>query len=146
MVFLGRILDGITAGNLSIAQAYISDHTEPENRAKAFGVIGIAFGIGFMFGPALGGGLGQYGVHVPFIARGRPVGVLDPRDVHAAAARGAGRRRTTEPRPTARRSAPAASVPGAFDFATYAEYFRRPGLARPVRSSSSCSRSRSRSS
>src|SRR5512144_375137 len=42
MVFAGRILDGITAGNLSLAQAYISDHSEPENRAKAFGVIGIA--------------------------------------------------------------------------------------------------------
>ena len=61
MVFLGRILDGITAGNLSTAQAYISDHTKPENRAKAFGVIGVAFGIGFMFGPALGGGSASYG-------------------------------------------------------------------------------------
>ena len=68
MVFLGRILDGITAGNLSTAQAYISDHTAPENRAKAFGIIGIAFGIGFMFGPGLGGWLGgAYGMHVPFL-------------------------------------------------------------------------------
>ena len=45
MVYLGRVLDGITAGNLSTAQAYISDHTAPETRAKAFGVIGIAFGV-----------------------------------------------------------------------------------------------------
>ena len=60
MVFLGRILDGLTAGNLSLAQAYISDHTAPENRAKAFGVIGIAFGIGFMAGPGLGGYLDRY--------------------------------------------------------------------------------------
>ncbi|MFT3694594.1 MAG: MFS transporter [Kofleriaceae bacterium] len=58
MVFAGRILDGLTAGNLSTAQAYISDHTTPENRAKAFGVIGVAFGIGFMFGPFIGGYLG----------------------------------------------------------------------------------------
>src|SRR5258707_8160792 len=68
MVFVGRILDGITAGNLSTAQAYISDHTAPENRAKAFGVIGVAFGVGFTFGPLLGGWLGhQYGMHVPFL-------------------------------------------------------------------------------
>src|SRR5208282_641337 len=52
-IFFSRFLDGITAGNLSLAQAYISDVTEPENRAKAFGVIGIAFGLGFLIGPAL---------------------------------------------------------------------------------------------
>src|SRR5258705_4903666 len=70
MVFVGRILDGITAGNLSLAQAYISDHTKPENRAKAFGVIGVAFGIGFMFGPGLGGVLAEYGLHVPVVVAG----------------------------------------------------------------------------
>ncbi len=48
MLFLGRIVDGLTAGNLSIAQAYISDVTKPENRTKAFGLIGIAFGSGFL--------------------------------------------------------------------------------------------------
>ena len=47
MVFLSRVIDGVTAGNLSIAQAYISDVTEPGNRAKAFGMIGVAFGLGF---------------------------------------------------------------------------------------------------
>ncbi len=67
MVFLGRILDGITAGNLSLAQAYISDHTQPQDRAKSFGVIGIAFGIGFFFGPAMAGWLVGYGQHVPFM-------------------------------------------------------------------------------
>jgi MFS transporter, DHA1 family, tetracycline resistance protein len=67
MVFVGRILDGITAGNLSIAQAYISDHTRPEERAKAFGVIGIAFGIGFSFGPAMAGWLGHYQLQLPFL-------------------------------------------------------------------------------
>jgi MFS family permease len=64
MIFVGRILDGLTAGNLSTAQAYISDHTKPEDRAKAFGVIGIAFGIGFLFGPLLGGKLGEYDVTI----------------------------------------------------------------------------------
>ena len=54
MVFLSRVVDGLTAGNLSLAQAYISDVTVPEERAKSFGVIGVAFGIGFTFGPILG--------------------------------------------------------------------------------------------
>src|SRR5687768_3458908 len=47
MLFIGRIISGTTAGNLTIAQAYITDHTRPENRTRAFGVIGIAFGLGF---------------------------------------------------------------------------------------------------
>ncbi|HLH32526.1 MAG TPA: MFS transporter, partial [Terriglobia bacterium] len=51
LVFAARIIDGLTAGNLTVAQAYISDVTPPENRAKAFGIIGMAFGIGFLFGP-----------------------------------------------------------------------------------------------
>jgi len=64
-IFLSRVVDGVTAGNLSLAQAYISDVTEPENRAKSFGVIGIAFGIGFMIGPALSGFLAQYDYSYP---------------------------------------------------------------------------------
>ena len=64
-IFFSRFLDGITAGNLSLAQAYISDVTEPENRAKAFGVIGIAFGLGFLIGPALSGFLAQYDYSYP---------------------------------------------------------------------------------
>jgi MFS transporter, DHA1 family, tetracycline resistance protein len=55
MLFLGRIIDGLTAGNLTIAQAYISDVTKPENRTKAFALIGIAFGSGFLLGPAISG-------------------------------------------------------------------------------------------
>ncbi len=60
MVFLGRILDGLTAGNLSLAQAYIADVTAPEQRARAFGVIGVAFGLGFLVGPAISGWLAHY--------------------------------------------------------------------------------------
>ena len=52
MLFVGRMIDGLTAGNLSIAQAYISDVTRPENRTRSFALIGIAFGSGFLFGPA----------------------------------------------------------------------------------------------
>src|SRR5207253_865940 len=68
LVFLGRIIDGSTAGNLSLAQAYISDHTAPKDRSKAFGIIGIAFGIGFMFGPAISGQLARVGLYAPFLA------------------------------------------------------------------------------
>lgn len=66
LVFAGRILDGITGGNISTAQAYIADVTTPENRAKGMGLIGAAFGLGFIFGPALGGILSRYGIHIPF--------------------------------------------------------------------------------
>jgi MFS family permease len=66
MLFAGRIIDGLTAGNLSIAQAYISDVTEPENRTKAFALIGIAFGAGFLLGPAASGFLAhRFGYEAP---------------------------------------------------------------------------------
>lgn len=68
VVFLSRIIDGLTAGNLSLAQAYIADVTTPENRAKSFGVIGIAFGIGFLVGPGISGFLSQYGYSYPILA------------------------------------------------------------------------------
>lgn len=71
LIFLSRIIDGLTAGNLSIAQAYISDVTKPSERTKAFGLIGIAFGEGFLLGPAVSGFLSKYGYHVPaFLAAG----------------------------------------------------------------------------
>ncbi len=67
MLFVGRILDGITGGNISTAQAYIADVTTQENRAKGMGLIGAAFGLGFILGPAVGGILSQWGIHVPFL-------------------------------------------------------------------------------
>jgi DHA1 family tetracycline resistance protein-like MFS transporter len=70
MLFLGRIIDGITGGNISTAQAYIADVTTPENRAKGMGLIGAAFGLGFVFGPAIGGILSQWGIGVPFFFAG----------------------------------------------------------------------------
>src|SRR5689334_3020661 len=66
MLFIGRILDGITGGNISTAQAYIADVTTKENRAKGMGLIGAAFGLGFIFGPAIGGILSRWGIQVPF--------------------------------------------------------------------------------
>jgi DHA1 family tetracycline resistance protein-like MFS transporter len=67
MLFAGRIIDGISGGNISTAQAYIADITTPENRAKGMGLIGAAFGMGFIFGPAIGGILSRWGNHVPFM-------------------------------------------------------------------------------
>lgn len=60
LVYLSRVIDGFTGGNVSTAQAYISDVTPPQDRAKGMGLIGAAFGIGFCVGPFLGGILGQY--------------------------------------------------------------------------------------
>jgi MFS transporter, DHA1 family, tetracycline resistance protein len=57
MLFASRALQGICAGNIAAAQAYVADVTTPENRAKGMGMIGAAFGIGFIIGPALGGAL-----------------------------------------------------------------------------------------
>jgi MFS family permease len=117
MVFVGRILDGITAGNLALAQAYISDHTKPEDRAKAFGVIGVAFGIGFSFGPGLGGVLSKrYGVHVPFILAAS-LSMLSMIATYTLLRENA----ATDLHATAKRPSP-------FAIRTYLAYFRRPGL------------------
>ena len=70
MIFAGRILDGITGGNISTAQAYIADVTSRKNRAKGMGLIGAAFGLGFVLGPAIGGILSKYGNEVPFLFAG----------------------------------------------------------------------------
>lgn len=72
LLFAARILDGISGGNISTAQAYISDVVDEQDRAKAFGLIGAAFGLGFILGPAIGGVLSQgNNYHVPaFVAAG----------------------------------------------------------------------------
>lgn len=66
LVFIGRIVGGITGGNISTAQAYIADVTSKKNRAKGMGLFGAAFGLGFILGPAIAGVMSKYGVHVPF--------------------------------------------------------------------------------
>ncbi len=68
LLFLARAIDGATAGNLTIAQAYISDVTKPEDRAKSFALIGIAFGFGFLVGPAISAFLSRYGYQAPILA------------------------------------------------------------------------------
>ncbi len=66
-LYLARIVSGITAANFSAASAYIADVTPPEKRAAGFGIIGAAFGLGFIAGPAIGGLLGDIGLRVPFL-------------------------------------------------------------------------------
>ena len=67
-LFVGRTFAGLCGGSYVIANAYIADVTPPEGRAKAFGFMGAAFGLGFVIGPAIGGLLGAYGPRVPFFA------------------------------------------------------------------------------
>ena len=67
-LFVGRIVAGFTGASFTTASAYIADISTPENRAKNFGMIGAAFGLGFIIGPALGGLLGGFGTRVPFMA------------------------------------------------------------------------------
>jgi DHA1 family tetracycline resistance protein-like MFS transporter len=67
MIYAGRLLAGITGGNLSTAQAYIADVTSRENRARGMGLFGMAFGLGFILGPALAGVLSKFGIRVPFL-------------------------------------------------------------------------------
>jgi multidrug resistance protein len=126
VVFLSRAIDGITAGNLSLAQAYIADVTEPKDRARAFGVIGIAFGIGFLFGPAISGFMSQFGYHYPiYMAAG-----LSALSILATAAL----LPSTRPNIEAAEPAEGPAAPGGkrlsiLDWTTYAAYFRKPDLS-----------------
>jgi len=121
MVFVSRAIDGMTAGNLSLAQAYVSDVTAKENRAKAFGIIGIAFGIGFLVGPAISGYLSQYGHRYPiYAAQG-----LSALSILATALL------LPRARPQAQDGslAPAGQRLALLSWGRYGEYFARPELA-----------------
>ncbi len=67
-IFASRIIDGISGGNITVAQSYIVDITDDKNRAKGFGIIGMAFGLGFIIGPVFGGLLSHFGLSVPALA------------------------------------------------------------------------------
>ena len=68
ILFIGRFLGGLFAATTSVANAYIADVTEPEDRGRAFGMMGAAFGIGFILGPVFGGLLGEINPRLPFFA------------------------------------------------------------------------------
>ena len=125
MVFLSRIVDGLTAGNLSLAQAYISDVTEPKNRAKAFGIIGIAFGIGFLIGPAFSGFLAGYGYQYPIFAAAALsfTSILGTYFLLPSAQAKADEATGANPPPAGRRLS-------VLDWKTYYKYFQNPKLAR----------------
>jgi MFS family permease len=133
-VFVGRILDGLTAGNISLAQAAISDVTRPEERGKAFGKIGVAFGIGFLIGPALSGYLARYGYHVPILAGACLSGlsivatsVLLPSGLPPARAPspGASSSPGASPSPPAAPARPPIKI---IDVASFARFFKVPAL------------------
>src|SRR6202049_906600 len=65
-LFVGRLISGITTSNVATAYAYITDVTPPAERAKKFGMLGAAFGLGFVIGPAVGGLLGAHNLRLPF--------------------------------------------------------------------------------
>jgi len=118
LVFLSRVIDGLTAGNLSLAQAYISDVTKPEERAKSFALIGIAFGMGFLIGPAISGFLSQYSYQYPIFA--------------AAALSATSILSTYFLLPTTETASADQATPRKFtvlDWGNYARYFREPSLA-----------------
>lgn len=118
VVFLSRIIDGATAGNLSLAQAYISDVTKPEDRAKSFALIGIAFGMGFLIGPGISGYLSQFSYQYPIFA--------------AAALSATSILSTYLLLPSTAPTAGDASTPKKFtilDWGNYVRYFRQPELA-----------------
>src|SRR5262249_54580694 len=66
LLFVGRIISGVTAATISTAFAYIADVSPPDGRAKVFGIVGVAFGFGFVIGPAMGGLLGGLDPRLPF--------------------------------------------------------------------------------
>jgi multidrug resistance protein len=116
LLFLSRVIDGFTAGNISLAQAYIADVTKPEERTKSFAVIGIAFGLGFLIGPAISGFLAPFGYIYPVLvamtlsaASIAATYFLLPETEVSAEAKSTGR----------------LSI---FEWRQYAAYFRQPGL------------------
>ncbi len=127
VVFLSRMIDGATAGNLSLAQAYIADVTAPERRARSFAVIGIAFGIGFLVGPGLSGWLfHHYGFSAPiYLAAGLSLASILATTFLLPA-------KPVPPEGTAESAAapppPAGRRVSIFAWGQYAEYFKRPVL------------------
>lgn len=122
VLFLARAIDGATAGNLSLAQAYISDVTKPEDRAKSFGIIGIAFGLGFLTGPAISGLLAKYDYRYPIFAAAAlsATSILTTYLLLPNVAPGGAK---TGP------SGPGGKRLSLVQWGAYAEYFRQPALA-----------------
>jgi predicted MFS family arabinose efflux permease len=115
VIYLARVIDGSTAGNISLAQAYISDVTEPDKRTGAFALIGIAFGLGFLIGPAISGYLAQYSYQYPIFA----AAALSATSILATA--------TLLPSTTPTVPADGRKL-SVLDWGSYVQFFRRPEL------------------
>jgi MFS family permease len=134
MIYLSRIIDGATAGNLSLAQAYISDNTTAKDRTKSFALIGIAFGLGFFVGPFLTGYLVRFGLAAPIYAA---AGMSATSIACTALLLRGGTAAETEPDEAARRRRSAEAVDagpggkrlGVLEWKTYGQYFARPVLS-----------------
>ena len=122
VVDLARIIDGLTAGNLVLAQAYISDVTEPENRARSFALIGISFGIGFLLGPAISGVLSPFGLAVPILLSAALSGVSILATIFLLPA--------SKPVADQGPAGPAGRRLSLLAWREYLQYFQRPGLSR----------------
>jgi MFS family permease len=126
MLYLARVIDGATAGNLSLAQAYISDNTAPSNRAKSFAVIGIAFGVGFFLGPAVTGYLAGYGLTAPiYFAAG-----LSMTSILFTTFLLPGGKPPAHPGGAPGSPGPGGQRLSVFEWSAYAQYLRRPELSR----------------
>jgi MFS family permease len=130
MIFIGRVIDGLTAGNLSVAQAYIADNTAPENRARSFALIGIAFGVGFLLGPAVTAYLSHYGMSVPlYLAAGLSfTSIVCTRLLLPADPEGAARHVPTGSVALSEAGPPVGQRVSVLAWGRYAGYFKRPVL------------------
>ena len=122
VVYLARIIDGLTAGNLVLAQAYIADVTEPEDRTRSFANIGISFGIGFLLGPAISGALSSFGLAVPILLSAGLSAVSVLATIFLLPA--------TKPVTDEGAAGPAGRRFSLFAWREYFQYFQRPGLSR----------------
>ena len=123
MLYVARVIDGSTAGNLSLAQAYISDNTAPSNRAKSFAIIGIAFGVGFFIGPAVTGYLAGYGLTAPiYFAAGLSMTSILFTTFLLPGGKPPGHAAPGGPGPGGQRLS-------VFEWSAYLAYLRRPALA-----------------
>jgi len=126
VLYLARMIDGATAGNLSLAQAYISDNTTPENRAKSFGLIGIAFGLGFFLGPSVTAYLVHYGLRAPIYAAAG----LSLTSILCTTALLPNQQPSARPaNQDAGETGPGGQRLALLEWAAYARYFERPVLA-----------------
>jgi MFS family permease len=120
MLYLARVIDGSTAGNISLAQAYISDNSDPKDRTKSFALIGIAFGLGFLIGPLLTAYLVKYDLSTPIYAASA-MSLASIVCTLSLLPNAGGTGRSGE-------GGPARAEPALFEWKTYAQYLGRPVL------------------